>query len=176
MCSLFKFRTWHARRVVCTKEKMYFSRMSANNLIDMIPLHEISSVSEMKDFERITSSSDLSNPSFNWRMSKSTKALDCENNSGAVEKGCENQSGSFLQIKTTTDGFNSGRVYYLQTRSLEQCQTIVQELTRAVERAKAKIENLPLFRSTQAKLKIIYNTMTFQIMVAFLIITVRISV
>jgi hypothetical protein len=150
--------------------------MAANSLVDMIPLHEITCVSEMKELEEKTSPCAQSNRTTSWStkmMNRKNSILDDEKINRAEVESMENESKSFLQIKTKADGFNSGREYYLQARSTDQCLTIVHKLTKAVDSAKAEVEVPQMFRTTQKKLRMIYNTMAFQLMVAFLIITVR---
>ena len=84
----------------------------------------------------------------------------------------EDQFDTFIQIKTTPDGFNSGRTYYLQTKSEELRQAVVDDVSRAVENAKSRLAGFSWFRNTQKRVGRVYNSMRFQVGVAFLIIAV----
>ncbi len=161
--------------MVCTEDKLHFYRTAADNLVDIIPLHEIIHLSEIKKFGNKPSPKHLATTQSSRflarAVSKSNLAL---NKSNSGEKSRDDTDESYLLIKKIADGFNSGRAYHFQAKSLEQCQTVVQVLSKAVEIAKAKVEDHFLVRSAQAKVKMIYDTMAFQIMAAFLIIAVRI--
>ena len=182
-------RTWHARIVVCTNEKLYFSRTKELVLIDMIPLHEVISVSEMKDTDKRKQCLDHTSLDSNFgsrlfsagsqesmnsvhEQSQHNDASDTFFRSREGIDFLEDQFDTFIQIKTTPDGFNSGRTYYLQTKSEELRQAVVDDVSRAVESAKSRLAGFSWFRNTQKRVGRVYNSMRFQIGVAFLIIAV----
>ncbi len=75
----------------------------------------------------------------------------------SVEETKDPSSGSArgpvsFQIRTAMDGFNSGRVYYIQTRSAEECAAIVGGLQPLVAAAQSRAEKASRFRKTQVRL------------------------
>ncbi len=125
----------------------------------------------MKEHDNKASPKNSTAPSSSFlARAKSRSNLSLKSNSGEKNRA----DTSYFVIKTIADGFNSGRAYHFQAKSLEESQTVIHKLSKAVGNAKAKVEDHFSFRNTQAKAKLIYNTLTFQIMVAFLIIAVRI--
>jgi hypothetical protein len=165
---------------------MYFSRSNELTLIDMIPLHEVTSVAATQDNEHSERSIDHSShpseirtmePSMHNRSQlQDSTAQNRDDSSFRGLRGSdylEDQFNTLIQIKTIHDGFNSGRVYFLQTKSEELRRTVVRDILNAVENSKVEKASKSHFRSAQAKVERIYSTMQFQIAVAILIIAVR---
>ena len=168
--------------MVWTKDFIYFSREGQSIAVDTIPLNEIIGVTAMnKKMQRRKTMSliSLNGGSTTEKelfkdSSKSQKDLD----PSSVRKIQSDVNGSFdrlVQIKTMAEGFNSGRTYFLQAISDEQCYTIVQRLEKAVKDAVQRAAATSRFRASQATVKQFYCSMFFQGTIAFLIITVNLS-
>jgi hypothetical protein len=186
----FCFRTWQLRKILVSKDMLYVSRTSENVPIDTIPLHEIISVTGMSDDHRresTMSSERVSSLHFGKRSNTTNPTSSdsnkhemgmSENHSRATRLASEDfqfvreHYDKVFQIKTDQDGFNSGRTYYLQTNSKVERQDIIEELDHIVEKAKSKKAASSMLHGMQHKIRKIYNSYSFQMMVAFLIITV----
>jgi hypothetical protein len=82
-------------------------------------------------------------------------------------------SGAFsFQIRTLTDGFNSGRTYYLHSNSAKECEEIVRNLRNLVDLARKRAENDSKFRESQKWMRSIYDSYVFQFCSSTLIILV----
>ncbi len=75
-----------------------------------------------------------------------------------------------FQIRTAMDGFNSGRIYYIQARSAEACAAVVGTLQRLVAAARSRAEKASRFRKTQRHLRAVYESTPFQITSSMLIL------
>ena len=89
-------------------------------------------------------------------------------------KGVSSRRGEFsFQIRTLTDGFNSGRTYYLHSTSAKECTEVVEILRNLVDIARKRAENESKFRESQKWLRAVYNSNIFQFCSSFLIILVK---
>jgi hypothetical protein len=81
-----------------------------------------------------------------------------------------------LQIKTTLDGLNSGKTYYLSTRSStdpEQTRlSVVLQLRAIVMSARRKAEAKSRFQKSQEKVQLVQSSLAFQLCMALLIMVV----
>jgi hypothetical protein len=84
----------------------------------------------------------------------------------------KSKEGNDFMIETSTEGYNSGRTYYLQADSSTACQEasekISQNSKQAIERANAKTA----FTLAQQRVKTVYKSAIFKNVVAALILTV----
>ncbi len=78
-----------------------------------------------------------------------------------------------MQIITVEEGFNSGRTYYLQASSEDECKDMTEVLKRMAKVARKRAEAKSKFRKIQEKVLKFYDSTPFQCGVAFLIIAVR---
>jgi hypothetical protein len=81
--------------------------------------------------------------------------------------------GNAFQIATDTNGYNSGRSYYLQTASASQKQEIIAHLKILATSARKKAEVKSLFRKTQDRVRALYISRPFQSGAALLIVAVQ---
>jgi hypothetical protein len=88
------------------------------------------------------------------------------------ERRSSGQGEFSFQIRTLTDGFNSGRSYYFQSGSANQCKEVVAILRNLVDIAKKRAENASKFRESQKWLRSIYDSNMFQLSSSFLIVLV----
>ena len=148
----------------------------------MVPLHEITSISEMMDADKIRGSIDFDDLNNADSFSGSSNSITTRNLLHADEsyqdpqgnaKFVENElEKSCIQIRTLPDGFNSGRTYYLQTNSEIHRSCVVNDILKAVDEAKTRYAATSFFRSSQLRILRVYDTMQFQVLVALLIMTV----
>jgi hypothetical protein len=158
---------------------MYFFRVRESIPIDLIPLHEIMSVSAMRDAfqadqEHNYQENSHTAPEDFWSWRKMVSEATCQNNSETVDDGNPvlSQYEALLQVKTTPDGFNSGRTYYIHADSEHHREQVVTELTKAANKSLAKKLAVSRFRSTQKAVRTLYESVQCQILVGVLILTV----
>ena len=172
--------SWQRRKMVWTKEFVYFAREGQNISVDTIPLQEIVSVTAMKkktQRRKTMSFITLNGPTSSATdlmkdYSKSQRELDAS----TVRKIENDSSGSLdrlVQIKTVPEGFNSGRTYFLQANSEEQSHKLVERLQKNVNDAMQRAAVKSRFQTSQEKVKKIYCSLFFQGMITFLIISVN---
>jgi hypothetical protein len=74
-----------------------------------------------------------------------------------------------IQIKTIQDGHNSGRTYYIRSKTSEDDGRLVTTLTRLAKSAKIRAENKSRFERNQLQVRKVYNSRPFQYLMAVLI-------
>ena len=96
-------------------------------MVDMIPAHEISEVSKAKR-EDWANPEDQEEIEF-WDTTEKRKKR--------ISKFLFSHTHLPREIKITTipDGYNSGRIYILQTSTEEECDEWIHQLTEVVENA-----------------------------------------
>ncbi len=77
-----------------------------------------------------------------------------------------------FQIRTLTDGFNSGRTYYLQSYSADECKEVVGILRKFVDIARKRAATYSKFRESKKWLRSIYDSNMFQFISSSLIVLV----
>ena len=77
-----------------------------------------------------------------------------------------------LMIETHPDGYNSGRIYYLQAESRSTCQNLIQTLRERCTKAREKANAQTALAQAQQYVGKIYRSKYFQNFVAVLIIAV----
>ena len=80
-----------------------------------------------------------------------------------------------FQIRTLTNGFNSGRTYYLHSNSADECKEVVGILRKIVEIARKRAEKYSKFRESQKWLRSVYDSSIFQLCSSFLIVLVHVT-
>ena len=157
---------------------MQFSRIGESRVVDCIPMHEILSVAEMQE------SSDVSNTDSTLsdetkveadekaNFGRTRRSLDSPTQRFLVRKAVKGQVNTF-QIKTVSDGYNSGRTYYIRAKTHATCRKITAELTKlsiaATERANVRSR----YEMVKLSVRIVHNSSPFQMFTAFLIVMVR---
>ena len=79
-----------------------------------------------------------------------------------------------LQISTIRDGHNSGRIYYLRTKSREALELLKSNLKLLIRAAKGRSEAQNSFRRAQQSVRGVYESSAVQVIVALLITAVSI--
>jgi hypothetical protein len=89
-----------------------------------------------------------------------------------TDLGSTGMGACSFQIRTLTDGFNSGRTYYLHGNSADECKEVVGILRKLVDSARKRAEKNSKLREIQKWLRSVYDSYMFQIFSSFLIILV----
>ena len=181
-------RNWQIRRVRWTSTAIQFCRAGQSQLFDLIPMHEILSVVEMCD--NLSSSPWSSSCEQDGRCSSKNRdsisklrlqedglpiekvSSDGEQTQKSIPRKFASRQVNTLQIKTIDDGYNSGRVYYLRAKTNGDCQEIIASLKRLASAARQRADVRSRFELIQSKIKLLYDSTTFQMLVAALITTV----
>jgi hypothetical protein len=150
---------WQKRRVVWTKYVIYLTSVSEYTVFDSIPLAEIASTQQVNEANR---SEPLAPSAPSQHRQSSIKSADSS----------QTRFQHALQLKTIPDGFNSGRTYYLQAASDEQCRAVCESISRLARRAREEAAATSRIRRAQAHVAAVYDSTPFQSAVALLIITV----
>ncbi len=161
-----------------TKEVVSFALVNDENEIDRIPLCEVSCVDEMigtddltgDDVDRRLSSENQPNNKIPKSQKNSKGKLDGEENEKYITPKLV---GNAFQIATDSNGYNSGRSYYLQAASESQKQEIINHLQVFARSARKKAEVKSYFRKTQDRVQAWYTSRQFQTGAALLIVAVR---
>jgi hypothetical protein len=136
---MFIYRLWQIRRVVWSKRFIAFANIGESSSFDAIPFAEVSSVEQLNDSPR----------------SDSTAVQPMAE--GPALKSADSAKTLFrhaVQIKTDADGYNSGRTYYLQASSAEQCAELCASLAVLARRARKAVVAGTRFRRLQTKVPI----------------------
>jgi predicted RNA-binding protein YlxR (DUF448 family) len=164
-------RTWQIRRIVITKETLSFALLDDDSEIDFIPLSEVICVEEMCGVEEANADGTTRKNCSGLNM------LQRSMGSEEIDQQFEEDSTSRLfvnafQIATISDGYNSGRSYYLQADSSDVKQKVIEQLQALSQSARKRAEVKSLFRKFQDHVRQVYTTRIFQGSAALLIIAV----
>ena len=169
MCSI-----WQPRTIVWTDDTLYVSR--GDVIVETIPLHEITSVDEMNEDSEVET---LSHGSASIRQGSSMimKALESDGSDKKSEVERLKAVGrghlqSILMLKTITDGFNFGRIYYLNPNTDISSRVLASQIWTAACAAKARVEQKSRFRKSQDFVMSFQQSTIFQMTMAALIMLV----
>ncbi len=136
-----------------------FSRISDDKeeVVDAIPMSEIDMVLGMQEGRSI-------------RTKDSSLYLSSRQLASVSGSGSELQN-LILQIKTTADGYNSGRIYYLRVINDDPnlCDEIIGKLLESSQAARKKQVVLSRFKRIQRRARGIHDSTEFQSCVAILV-------
>jgi hypothetical protein len=146
--------TWQSRRILYSKDMVYFSAVGGDVVIDVIPIIEIAEVADVTNDE---------NRQYAAEFRREKK-----------EKGFEGVSkfANSLQIVTCPGGYNSGRKYVLQASSAELCTKVIKDLTELSRASQKLAERRSKFQKSQAKVKRVFLSNAFHIFMSFMILVV----
>ena len=154
-------------------------------MVDSIPLHEILSINEMNE------DPDLSRPTLHSSSTKSSTTISFDRIDSASEvsvafkkdkNACEYEAKkatlkgrreSTIQLKTTPEGFNLGRTYYLKPNLDAPDQLVITKLSNAIIHAKVIAEKRSKIQKSMEMIRTIHESLIFQSIVAVLILLVR---
>ena len=78
-----------------------------------------------------------------------------------------------FMINTIAEGYNSGRTYYLQASSKDQCLELVKSIKTFSKRARERAEAQTKFAKVQLRVRKVFDSQWFQATSASLIIAVN---
>jgi hypothetical protein len=163
------------RRVACTKSKLHFMLPDDDLIRDSIPLEEICAVEVMGE----SIGHGYRPNSYNIRRvnhEDHTGRGSKENNITIADLESDTTVCMRLnafQIRTIPDGFNSGRVYYLQAENREVCDGIIEKMRKLISNAKTKADGTSRYIRSQNIARGMYESPAFQTLSSLLIIVVR---
>ena len=195
-------RSWQMRRVLWTKEYIYFKRLEGDSVIDLIPLEQVDEIVCASDFESKTQRNssviksapacDQDSPIQTTRDSSITQRLRKKNafkhifglpfcgifagSSMTIGKTNTNDprqhESPVLHIRTIPGGFNSGRAYCFRIRSDTDRENMFAILCKNVKLAKKKDRAKTHWNRFHKHISAFYNCSQFQFVVSVLIFTV----
>ncbi len=162
-----------------TNEVISFALVNDENEIDRIPLCEVLCVDEMIQTEFLARTDIAAHERKNSRR---TSMFQSNSNSWLVKSEDEqggdrtsSRTGNAFQIATDTNGYNSGRSYYLQAAGTNQKQEIIAVLRKFSKIARKRAEVKSSLRQTQDRVRETYISWQFQTGAALLIVAVLAS-
>ena len=165
---LFKLTTkreWKPMRVALTDEAIFLARQDEETLRDRIPLLEIIRVTSMqrddagKNDRSAREKNDIS----------MTRFRDVGSNMLSVATLLQQEDANLhiLQLQTKTDGYNCGKVYYLNAATEEQRTGWMKSLESAIALAQKRAAPNPMALQ-QRRLRRVYRNHLFQSIFAVL--------
>ena len=153
--------------MVVTRKGVYFTLLSDDEVRDYIPLNEIERIDpkhdEDDDGSAGQSSQTISLPDEQAIKSKSVKRV----------KSVSAYRFFFgFQIKTSKDGYNSGRTYHVQAISKENCENAINILNQYSQKAKSAAQKRTEFEKSQYLVRKIHNAVWYQTLATTLILAV----
>jgi hypothetical protein len=144
-------------------------------LVDTVPLHEISSITEMSN------DSESTQTRHSWHMIRRTateRNLDASDpnvpsTQETFTRGKKYSHKTILLVKTIPDGFNSGKVFYVRAALEQQERSLCAQLSTSVAVAKKLALQKSWYQRSRDSLKSFYDSFPFQASMAVLIIAVR---
>ena len=138
--------------------------------METIPLHEILSITEMKEdpefaVRSLAQSKLVKGASRNFTSDQSNTVIETMMN---WTGGREN----VLQLKTVPEGFNFGRIYYFNAGLERSGPVIVEKLSEAVRAARIRFERKSRYEKSQEAVRSVQESTVFQTLVAGLIMLV----
>lgn len=133
--------------MILTAKYVIFGRLKSEDVIDIIPQHEISSITSESATETI--------------VQEEGDVIDKDNTIGAARQ--------FFYIQTIPDGYNSGRQYKIRANSSQNLKAIIQTLSTLSRAASEKAAAKSKFRKTQDKVARLFNNNWTQRILAMII-------
>ena len=168
-------RTWHKRRIVWTHGELQFSRVGDLQLVDKIPMHEILCATKMSRMSFNVHGND--NPQQKSKKEDSKidagKRVNHTSSLAPSKRGNTSPLDNTIQIKTISDGHNSGRTYYFCLQSEEAFEHVISEVTKLAKAARKRAHVSSRFEKAKLRVRKVYDSKLFQKSTAILIIAVR---
>ena len=153
-----------------SKDIVYFAPIGDDTVIDMIPIVEILAVKDDEEDDALKYTGELRKeknstlPDQSSFLRKKTYRID--KNEGAQK------TANSLSIFTHPEGYNSGRKYFLQASSPDIRNEMVKELNHLSKVARKAAERKSKFQKSQAKVKRIFLSNPFHILMSVTILVV----
>ncbi len=141
------------------RDFIYFALFDHDDIVDCIPLFEVLQIKQLRvdgglDSTLQHSRGSISNPHI------TNSQLSCD----LLDRA--------LRIDTNPEGYNSGRTYYLQLGSDEECARLAISLTTYAKDALKRFEAKTGLERSQANVRILFNSTIFQCTASFFILAV----
>jgi hypothetical protein len=143
--------------MVFTKQVVAFTRSTNDEIVDAIKLDEVRGI---KDNSARDQTGQIN--------------LEPENSNRLIIKS-EYAKKMMLQIETTEDGYNAGRIYTIRMKSEREFEAISNDLTRLCRIARDKAETRSKFKQIQVRVSKVFNSNLIQGFLALLIFAVNAS-
>jgi hypothetical protein len=148
-------RSWGSRRLVYSKEVIAFSNPGSDKIVDAIPLFELEETSKMKDDDSETNgNSEKSKAEVSKSSADHSEHPELKGGEIKDKKQGDTNKVKFrhaFQLRTQSEGYNSGRQYIIQARTEEERQKIVSDIIKLSKIANDKFLAKSQFRKTQAR-------------------------
>jgi hypothetical protein len=171
------YQEWQKRRMVYTKEKLFFALVDDDLIRDQIPLHEISKIEVMREHQDLEILLSRFGKGQGGRQglheSRRPSTASTHKKSDHEDDSCTLTGLRVLQIGTIEKGYNSGRTYYLQTDPPEASAELEMHLSHYVEAARKRVHGNSRFKEMQSAALKIHDSTPFQVLSAVLIAAVR---
>jgi hypothetical protein len=167
-----------------------FSRTENNALIDSIPLSEVKQIDRYQEALKAENRSSIAGAAIEQKQGSPTIEqkqgspetsfnLDSSMHSQApgvdTEMVARDMTSKVMQIKTDSEGHNSGRTYYIRANETEDIGQMIARLSKLAKHARRKAENKSRFERHQLKVRRLYTSSPFQYLTAVLIFGVVMS-
>ena len=117
-------RTWHPRRLALTRDVVFLLHPNSTKIVDAIPLFELEEVALMQEVSKEGGSKvDVS-------AADSTDGKPSEMREKKNAKSNTLMFSHSFQLRTSAEGYNSGRQYVIQTHSDPECQALVEQIAQ----------------------------------------------
>ena len=177
MSRLTTHGTWLHTRFIVTKTRLFLLvKRQFNNsvfeVVDSIPMHEITKVKVLKDVRDLVDDHQL-------QHQPSTRQTEESDLSGVIESKLEailedttreegtqlNLNTTFLKIHTQSNGFNHGRAFVIDAGSANSCQEWVRELSNISKEACEVFRRRNKIEYYQRYLKSIHDATPYRVAV-----------
>ena len=154
--------SWKPMRVALTQTDMLFCKTSEDVLKDSIPLHEILDIKKRTDMPGVTGGQAHIDSTYQART----------NLAALFDEEVQHHDLHIIQIRTIEGGHNSGRTYYLNAETGDDCKAWIDTLSAAADAAEVRhLATGPSFlHRSRRLLRRLYNTRMTQFFVGALIL------
>jgi hypothetical protein len=166
---------WKPMQVALTKAGLFLARPDEEHLRDLIPLYEIRDVKKKaNDPSKYATKRRMDSLGANSEENQSPKigALRNMKMTALIDSASEAVEGEhfIIQIRTVDNGYNSGRTYFFDARSVDSCNVWLQLLRKEVDLAVIHKQAGPSrFQKLRFRLRRFYRSIYVQSIVAILI-------
>ena len=154
-----------------SKDMVYFAPIDDDTVIDMIPMVEIIAVTgEDEEDDALKYAGEMrkeKNSTFPDQSSFLKRKSSIVDKKEGVPK-----TANTLSIITHPEGYNSGRKYFLQASSSDTRKKVTQELAHLSKVARKAAERKSKFQKSQARVKRIFLSNPFHILMSTTILVV----
>jgi hypothetical protein len=165
---------WKPMQIALTTAGLFLARPDEEDLRDLIPLYEIRDVKKKADDPSIYAKRRMDSLGANTVENQSPKIGSMRNLkiTALIDTASEVVEGEhfIIQTRTVDNGYNSGRTYFFDARSVDLCNVWLQLLRKEVDQAVILKQAGPShFQKLRFRLRRFYRSVYVQSIVATLI-------